>query len=469
MDERLAAYVDAQWTDLVDYAQDLCISAGGADDAEAQDLVLSTLTRVAGRWWVVPDRDHPDAYVRRKVELACLDRDRKRVPHQRFQLMEVGAADSATSAASRDAVAAAGGAATRYPASEAVAILERRTRRVRRTRLSAAVAVIVLVGVGAASLNGSGGAPARRPAPLRVLAVPSIAFPQNPMDFASGVTAGDGAIWTIESRAATSGSRSFVVERDPVSGRVEERYGVPEADDHIAFGLGRVWAWHDNTDFPRTIATVDGRGDVASLRSRAAIAVHDATFTSDAAWFTEPAVNSVVRFVHGVLGDPQSLPSAGARFAVPASASSVLVAGPTGRLRVLPGDRVVDSSTGPPTLLSPAPAYGIWIGHGRRLTYQSSVHAAPTVSLTLPLRVGAVLGDPAHGVYVATRSEDPLNYDPYLVYYSPSALRAPNPQPTDRLDGLLQAEGMVANPAGGIVFVTNQGTVDAWDPGADTL
>ena len=63
-------------------------------------------------------------------------------------------------------------------------------------------------------------------------------------------------------------------------------------------------------------------------------------------------------------------------------------------------------------------------------TYQTAIDAAPTLTLRLPLNVGAVVGDPADGVYIATRSENPRHYDPYLIYYSPAALTAAHPRPT---------------------------------------
>jgi hypothetical protein len=75
-----------------------------------------------------------------------------------------------------------------------------------------------------------------------------------------------------------------------------------------------------------------------------------------------------------------------------------------------------------------------------------------------------VLGDPDHGVYVALRTDKPPGNKPYLVYYSPAALATADPVPTAVLHGVLAAEEMVADPAGGIVFVTNDGDVDAWHP-----
>jgi hypothetical protein len=452
VDERLVAYVRAQWAELVGYATELCAHA---DLAEVQELVLATLARVSRRWRFVPDKDNPDVYVRQRLIRACVDRDKKReADSATYQVMDVGRAD----------------APVRTPvglsADEAIAVLARRVRRAHRSRLVAAGVAVVLVGVVVVvGVAGSGGTPLRRVPTPRHQVVRLLSFPQELTDFAGGVTAGGGYIWTIESRATKHGSRSFVVQRDPVSGRVIARYAVPEPDDHIAYGFGKAWAWHDNDDFPTTsIATVDLSGEIASSRTTPPIAIQDATFTANAAWFTEPKVNSVLLFSHGVLGAASTVSVSRPKFVVPLSSRSVLVGGGSNTLLALPSHRTYPLSGGPPTLLAPAPSYGFWVAHGRQMYYQSAISASHKLVLTMPLAIGAIIGGPATGVFVALRSDDPLNHDPYLVYYSPAALAQAHPVPTAHLDGLAQAEGMVADPAGGIVFVTNEGTVEAWRP-----
>ena len=464
MDERLARYVRAQWTDLVGSAKQLCLGAGSA---EAQDLVLSTLAKVAGRWPIVAGKDDPDRYVRRMLGRACRERDERREPS--FQLMQVGIADGPLEAVDgapvHEPVDRPADATPLYTADEALVVLARLVDRVRRRRLVAAGGAVVVVGAAVVTVAVSGGSAPHQAPPTNTSRVTEVAFPQLPTDYAGGVTAGGGYIWTIENHATRSGSQSFIVQRDPISGRVLGRYGVPEADDQIGYGLGKAWAWHDSDDFPTTaIATVDGSGDVDALTTRPSKAVEDATFTGDSAWFTEPTVNSVLRFPGSILRPARTSTIAGATFVVPLSESQVLVAGRTGTLHELPGGRPVRVGHRAPTLLSPAPQYGVWIGYGRQVSYWPSIGAAPTLTLRLPLTVGAVVGDPAHGVYVATRSDNPRHYDPYLVYYSPAALTAAHPQPTALLDGLVQAEHMVIDPAGGVVFTSNEGAVDLWYP-----
>jgi RNA polymerase sigma-70 factor (sigma-E family) len=73
MDLRLTEYVRGQWPALVRYATMLC-----GDASEAEELVQSTLTRVALRWRFVNDKDNPDGYVRRALVRACIDSGRRR-------------------------------------------------------------------------------------------------------------------------------------------------------------------------------------------------------------------------------------------------------------------------------------------------------------------------------------------------------------------------------------------------------
>jgi hypothetical protein len=468
MDERLAAYVGTQWDELVDHARDRCASSDATGDALAQDLVLSTLTTCAVRWRMVRDHDQPDNYVRRQLARACKARDRRQVPQEKFQMMQVGVVNDAPAGTSDDtSTPPATSRSARITASEAVAIVDQRTRRVHRSlQVMGAVAVVAVAAIWASDLSGSGSSKPQVAAAGHVRSVSLVAFPELPTHFASDVTTGLGAIWTIESRGAATDAQAVIVERDPVSGQVVARYAAPKTDDRIAFGFRKIWVWHDSANYPSktTIATVDTVGDVTSFRTRPATAITSATFTNRAAWFVEPATQTLIRFPGGVLVDPQRTRSRRARFIVPLSKRSVLIAEADGTLRELPGDREIAPSTTPPTLLSPAPAYGIWTGHGDRVSFQRSVNAKPSVTITLPLRVAAVVGTPTHGVFVATTSNNPLHYDPYLAYYAPTALDHANPQPTAQLNGLVQAEHLVASPAGGIVFVTNKGTVYAWNP-----
>jgi hypothetical protein len=350
-----------------------------------------------------------------------------------------------------------------------MSLLERRVRSARWRWLAATSAAVVVVVATSLALTGSGGGPHHRHVSLGATSVRQLrSFPNPPLDFANGVTAGGGYIWTIENQQTKPGSISYVFRRDAATGSVLSRYQVPEQDDHIAFGLGRVWVWSDNDDFATTaVATVDVAGDVDIEKTKPPIAIHSATFTKDAAWFTEPGVNSVRRLglVQGAIYANTKSTITGARFVVPVGVSTVLVEGRSATAHVLPGGHPV-SLQGPtaPTLLASAPSYGFWVAHGKRLSYQAGVNAAPSLVLTFSVAVGAVVGDPQDGVYVALRINNPPGNIPYLAYYSPADLAAGARQPTASLHGVLLAETLVANPSGGVVFTTNNGTVDAWRP-----
>jgi RNA polymerase sigma-70 factor (sigma-E family) len=100
VDARLADYVRGQWPPLVRYATLLC-----GDASEAEEIVQSTLTRVALRWRFVADKDNPDGYVRRALVRACIDSGRRRRREPAVEWVpEVGVPDRTGQLADADAV-----------------------------------------------------------------------------------------------------------------------------------------------------------------------------------------------------------------------------------------------------------------------------------------------------------------------------------------------------------------------------
>jgi hypothetical protein len=466
VDEGFGAYVRGQWGALVSTASGLCPGVGAA---ETRELVLSALTRVGVRWRAVSDKGHPDADVRRELARVCAKRSAALVRRPEIQVMEVGVAGGSR-VASDDAPT---DLPKDFGADDALEILPARIARARRRRLvgASAAGVTAATVIVSASLaltgSSSGGQHVHKHSAVNPVGR-SRSLPNPPLDFANGITAGGGYIWTIENQETKPGSISYVFRRDAATGTVLARYRVPEQDDHIAFGLGRVWVWHDNDDFATTaIATVNVAGDVDIEKTKPPIAIQSVSFTKDAAWFTEPAVNSVRRFhlLQGAIYASTRSTVAGAHFVVPVGAAAVLVTGRSATAHVLPGGHRIDlGGRSAPSLVSSAPQYGFWVAHGRRVSYYSTVSMRPSLTLTLPLRVGAVIGDPQQGVFVALRTNKPPVNNPYLVYYSPAQLAAGDREPTASLHGLLAAEGIAADPTGGVVFVTNNGTVATWRP-----
>jgi hypothetical protein len=453
VDERLATYVEVAWSDLVDYAQDLRGRAGDPDLVGAEEIVLATLSTVASRWWFAPDRDHPDAYVRQKLVVAATKDVKRQERGEAFQLMEIEGAGIVKPDAHR------------YTAAAALAIVVRRARRVSQIRIGGVVvAASVVLALGVPALTHSQPEPRLRATTRPVPVVPAEAFAAQPNEFVTGVAAGAGTIWTVASRTSASGSVAVVDERDPVSGHLLAQFVAPEAADHIAFGLGQVWVWHDEADFPAAGYQTVNQGHVVKLAHPPPVAPQDVAFTGRTAWFTTRVVHSAVALPRGMVHESIRLRSALGRTVVRATPTSVMVTGGNGTLRERPGDGIVDPGFAAPTSLVAAPGYGIWLVYGRYLAYQSSVNSLITVGLTMPLTVRAVVGDPTHGVYVATRSDGRRAGDGSLVYYSPAALRMPNPHPTARFDGTLNVEGMAADPAGGVVVVTSDGAVEWWNP-----
>jgi RNA polymerase sigma-70 factor (sigma-E family) len=117
VDARLADYVRGQWPALVRYTTLLC-----GDASEAEEIVQSTLTRVALRWRFVEDKGNPDGYVRRALIRASIDSGKRRRREPALErLPDVGIADPMSRVADADAVRRA--LATLPPRQRAVLVL----------------------------------------------------------------------------------------------------------------------------------------------------------------------------------------------------------------------------------------------------------------------------------------------------------------------------------------------------------
>jgi RNA polymerase sigma-70 factor (sigma-E family) len=85
---------------LVRYATLLC-----GDASEAEEIVQSTLTRVALRWRFVEGKDNPDGYVRRALVRACIDSGkRRRRESVTERIPDIGVPDAASRHADADQV-----------------------------------------------------------------------------------------------------------------------------------------------------------------------------------------------------------------------------------------------------------------------------------------------------------------------------------------------------------------------------
>jgi RNA polymerase sigma-70 factor (sigma-E family) len=117
VDARLTDYVRGQWPALVRYATLLC-----GDASEAEEIVQSTLTRVAMRWRFIEGKDNPDGYVRRALVRACIDSGKRRRRETAVErLPERSVSDSVSRLADSDQVRRA--LATLPPRQRAVLVL----------------------------------------------------------------------------------------------------------------------------------------------------------------------------------------------------------------------------------------------------------------------------------------------------------------------------------------------------------
>ncbi len=79
LDAELAEFVAARWPALLRFG--LLLTGNVAD---AEDLVQGALTRTAGRWHAVRDRDRPEAYVRQAMVRLNVNRWRALLSRERL-------------------------------------------------------------------------------------------------------------------------------------------------------------------------------------------------------------------------------------------------------------------------------------------------------------------------------------------------------------------------------------------------
>jgi hypothetical protein len=293
-----------------------------------------------------------------------------------------------------------------------------------------------------------------------------VALPGSPESRPTAVAAGGGHLWTIELHPSGRRPQTTVVERDPATGRQQATYRVPGEDFGVAYALKRVWVWGVESGIRNAsvITELDPANGAPVTRALNTDVIEAAGFTAHRAWFTEDDLARVVAVTPGGRSRAFRLRLPDANHLATAGPGSVVASGNSTAMQQLPSGRPVAAGSTPPTLLASTPTFGLWIGAGTSLSYRPALFGPTILSLQLPLRAALVMGDPSHGVYVATSSNDPQHFDPYLVYYSPRSLRAPDPQPSARLDGRVRVESMAAGPHGGVVFVTTGGQIDAWNP-----
>ena len=520
----LAEYVAEHWDSLLAEADEI------ADEhVDRSEVVLDALTRVARGRAPADDADL-DRRIRRQITGAAARRLRRSEASPRgpaddladIDVVEVapwaaaggwdtGTPDGEADGARSDADSAATAPATPDPdALDPVEALRARVRRARRRRtveLAAGAAVlvvaVVLVATGAGE-GGSGPAGTNRAGPAGAnhiggqragtnhgrMADPNGstdpnggtqsmgAASQNPVELPSspearptGVAAGGGHLWTLELHPSGRRPNTTVVERDLGTGRREASYQVPGEDFGISYALGRVWVWGVESGI-RNASVVTALDPVSGARWTKAVdtdVIEAAGFTAHRAWFTEDGLSRVVAVTPAGHAEALRLRLSDASHVAATGPGSVVVSGDSDIMQLLPTGRPALAENAPPTLLASSRGYAVWIGEGADLFYRPHVAAPSTLHLRLPLRVALVVGDPTRGVYVATSSNDPQHFDPYLVYYSPRDLRAAHPQPSARLDGRVRVESMAPAPRGGLVFVTTDGQIEGWDPAVVTV
>jgi len=379
--------------------------------------------------------------------------------------------------------------------------LEARIKRARR-RLAVAgsvavcvVAAAIVVPLATLSIGGSKASgvhvtttptplPTPPPTPVRgsdgtATWLPSGATQVDVGDDGSGRT----GVWALT--RGTAPDTGVVVGFDPASGATTHRILVPGPVDFLSVGLGYVWAYGGGDGGSGSLSVIDRvnpqSGKVDTLRITGAGGPSSMAFTAQGAYVTLSAANKVVRVsdVTGPLSQQQSLAVPGqpewltvvddgtawveegqahrwAHLDLSDGQMRVVETQPwSGRLFGLSHDGYVWTSDDPGRVIELSPGTltaGVSVSYGNRVST-----VGPPIDVVDQWGTG--------GIFVATADTSGANAGEgtAISYYSPAAVRIGN-SPTAQLAGVVVASDLVATPDGGVVFVTDAGSVEHWKP-----
>jgi hypothetical protein len=372
------------------------------------------------------------------------------------------------------------------------------SRRVARRRLQISglavgvVAVVVAAVVVPLALVGSGTSTqtAKRPA-----------VPVQPWagHVVTGATMGGGFVWTLTNKRTRHATYGVVQRRDPDSGGVTRTYRVPDGEQFLAYGLGRVWTWGGGDGaYPHGELTVvspaTGHTTTVDLGYGKGLTTSAYAYTADAALAFAGGYAFGLRENNGgiVRFDPHHLHSAGPTQPVQRAGDAQSLLGSGDTLSTLDQHGLMGQWTigaewpqqnppGDPVQATDFPlavtSDGYWVARGGGLVHERSDGTQVGAAIPIPPGHGAtfvpnpvsVVIDANGGLYAGLPKPGPSGIS--LLYYSPAALRAHHPTPTAVGQTNGGVDKLVADPAGGVVvasgsLLAGKASIGRWDPAA---
>jgi hypothetical protein len=368
-----------------------------------------------------------------------------------------------------------------------VAAVDRRVRRAHVLLASVATAVVAAVAVVVPVAVSSSGT--TRPLPVLHSGSPK---PQGVWSADGGlaVATGDGYVWSLVDVRGTQ----WVRQHDPATGTVVHSWSVPGPVQHLAVGLGRVWAY-GGTEGPGAagmVAALDpATGAVASRSYPGLVGPFDMAFLDGSAWVTLVQADRV---------EELSVAGAGTRLVVESSSTvpgrpSFIAPGNDGTLWINEGarHRIVPLTVGRgPGAGAKRPRLGPevdWAGHllapGTRGVVWSE--QSPLLVALSPGDLGVCTSCSTswrllvHGftmavavgrngaVFAAVEGFDGGYLPPGrvgLLAYAPGADLGSRPIATFVPKAGSDIRAIAADPAGGVVYATDAGVIGRWVPAA---
>jgi hypothetical protein len=352
--------------------------------------------------------------------------------------------------------------------------LNRRLGRAR-LRLTSAALVGVVVVVAAVVVPLSLLGHRHRGPQAKTMNVPVNAWSAQHVD---ALTAGGGFVWTIGIKSTPNDVISLIQRRDPVTGRVLASYRIPDPEQFISYGLGKVWAWGGGDGgYPdgrlSVLTPATGRVRSASLGFGKGLDTSAFGYASNTSLgFAGHRAFGIRENSGGVVAiDPHDLAAADSQQpalriakvqSILGGRGTVYVRGLQGVIGQYPATRTWPPNgpsepitvRGFPLLVT---ADGFWAALNHELVHEDINGTQIGAALPLPRvaterflpAVTSVVVDRSGGLYAAIAS---VRNTVDLLYYSPAELRSAHPRPTAIHRGPA-VDRIEADPAGGVVYV----------------
>jgi hypothetical protein len=284
--------------------------------------------------------------------------------------------------------------------------------------------------------------------------------------YADAVTSGHGEIWSLDCARSPRGAgrRCFVAEIDPTDGTEVTSVQVPAPASSLFYGAGRVWL----SGGPRLTA-IDPRSGAVTSELLSGGTIRSMAFRGPRAYGAVVGRDEVLEITPGKRLQIKVIEEHGGPLVVTALRNAIEVSNAEMNLVpvIFPGTNTTFLAAlqlGRPVVAAAGPQ-AAWVRRGHQLVRETlgSDDRPARKYVATPGRPLRVLMNSDGGCHVSLASVPRSRVA--MAYFSPIALSASHPTPTDVHAGRRVVD-FALDPTGGVVYVDHSGTLRRWDPAA---